>query len=357
MSLPALSVTLVTCNSRPWIAACLDSVLAQERVALEIVVVDNASTDGTLEILERYASRLRVIANPANTGFASAQNQAIAASTAQWVLTLNPDVLLDPSFAAALLEAAAADPRVGAVCGKLLRIRPDFTRFELAKIDSTGMFFTPQLRHFDRGWNELDNGQFDRTEYVFGASAAAALYRRSMIDEISLDGEFFDNDFFAYREDADVAWRAQLMGWRCLYSPRAVGWHVRRVTPANRGEVPRVLNMHSVKNRFLMRVKNMTGPLYRKLWWQASARDLAVLAGCLLFEHSSLAALPRVLAGLKRARAWRSHIMTGRRAADKYIASWFAPDPVALPYPSALVVFGSRAAAPVRAESAKAASM
>ena len=87
------------------------------------------------------------------------------------------------------------------------------------------------MRHFDRGWHEPDDGRFRRMEYVFGASAAAALYRREMVADISDGANFFDPDFFAYREDADVAWRAQLLGWRCLYVPAAVGYHVRTVNP------------------------------------------------------------------------------------------------------------------------------
>jgi len=89
------------------------------------------------------------------------------------------------------------------------------------RIDSTGMYFTPAMRHFDRGWHEPDGRRFQNPQYVFGASAAAALYRRQMIEDISVEGDLFDPDFFAYREDADVAWRAQLLGWRCIYTPAA----------------------------------------------------------------------------------------------------------------------------------------
>ena len=149
-------------------------------------------------------------------------------------------------------------------------------------MDSTGIYFTPMLRHLDRGSQEVDNGHFLNYEYVFGATAAAALYRREMIEDISLDGEFFDPDFFVYREDADVAWRAQLMGWRCLYTPYARGYHVRTVLPGNRRALPAVINMHSVKNRFLMRIKNMTGDLYRRNWFSITARDLLVVCCCLL---------------------------------------------------------------------------
>ncbi len=99
-------------------------------------------------------------------------------------------------------------------------------------VDSTGIYFNPMLRHLDRGSQEVDNGHYLQYEYVFGATAAAALYRRSMIEDISLDGEFFDTDFFVYREDADVAWRAQLMGWKCMYAPYAADITSARCCPA-----------------------------------------------------------------------------------------------------------------------------
>jgi GT2 family glycosyltransferase len=99
-------------------------------------------------------------------------------------------------------------------------------------VDSTGIYFNPMLRHLDRGSQEVDNGHYLQYEYVFGATAAAALYRRAMIEDISLDGEFFDSDFFVYREDADVAWRAQLMGWKCLYAPTPAAITCARCCPA-----------------------------------------------------------------------------------------------------------------------------
>ena len=128
-------------------------------------------------------------------------------------------------------------------------------------------------------------------EFVFGATAAAALYRREMIDDISLDGEFFDSDFFVYREDADVAWRAQLLGWKCIYVPYARGYHVRKVLPGNRGALPPEINMHSVKNRFLMRIKNISPDLYRRNMFSITVRDITVVLCCLIWEHSSLSCL------------------------------------------------------------------
>ena len=115
-----------------------------------------------------------------------------------------------------------------------------------------------QHRHPDRGTGEPVRDQFNRLQYVFGASGAAALYRRPMLEEVSLGGEYFDEDFFTYREDADLAWRAQLLGWKALYVPHAVASHERKVLPERRRSLPDVFNMHSVKNRFLLRIKNQT---------------------------------------------------------------------------------------------------
>ncbi|HVP47868.1 MAG TPA: glycosyltransferase family 2 protein [Bryobacteraceae bacterium] len=318
-----VSVTVVTHNSAPFIGRCLDAVLRQEYESLEVIVVDNFSEDETRLVLAPYRDRILLIENDSNTGFAAAQNQAIAVSRGQWILTLNPDVLLEPSFIARLVAAGGLDARAGSVCGKLLRLGRDLTVPPAARIDSTGIYFTPAVRHFDRGWNEADEGRFDQTEYVFGACAAAALYRREMIAEVSLDDGFFDPDFFTYREDADVAWRAQLLGWRCIYAPQAVAHHVRRLVNGSRHGASAILKMHSVKNRFLMRIKNMTGDLYRRNWLSATARDLLVIGGCLFYEPSSLPAFWRLAQCLPRAIAKRRRIMKRRVASDEYLAIWF----------------------------------
>lgn len=335
-------VTLVTFNSSLYIRRCLESILRQKGPQIEVVVVDNASTDGTRAILGDFRGRIRTIFSDSNLGFAEGQNRAIRASSAEWVLTLNPDVLLEPGFIRHLVEAGESDSGAGAVCGKLLSIGPGFEPLPDARIDSTGIFFTPAMRHFDRGWHELDGPYFERMEYVFGASAAAAIFRRRMIDDVSIDGHFFDPDFFVYREDADVAWRAQLLGWRCLYTPVAVGRHVRTVTPANRHSLPAVINMHSVKNRFLMRIKNTTAGVCRRCWAPMIARDLLVLGGTLLWEPSSLRAFWEVARRVPAALRQRRVIMSRRRASDEDLAGWFDFSPASRPV-------GQLAGAPARA--------
>jgi GT2 family glycosyltransferase len=247
-----------------------------------------------------------------------------------------------PGFIRALVEAGEADPQAGAVCGKLLSIGPGFRPLTRRIVDSAGLYFTPEMRHFDRGWHEPDGDCFNRAEYIFGASGAAALYRRSMIDDVAIDGAFFDPDFFYYREDADVAWRAQLLGWRCIYTPSATAYHVRAVSPENRRRVPPAINMHSVKNRFLLRIKNATPDLYRRHWLPMTWRDVLVVGGCLFAEPRSLPAFWKLAGCVPRALRARRQIMSRRRAGDQFIARWFNSEPASQPLSVAPV--GERAA-------------
>ena len=327
-----VSVTIVTYNSGRFIKRCLESVLAQKYIAAKRSLLSI-----TLPTTERWTfwSNLKTAARLFTTmrisGFAAAQNQAIALSRGDWVLTLNPDVLLLPNFIQSLVDAGQMDKRIGTVCGKLLAILATFDLPEKPLVDSTGIYFTPMLRHLDRGSQEVDNGHYLHHEYVFGATAAAALYRRTMIEDVAIQGEFFDEEFFVYREDADVAWRAQLLGWRCMYTPHARGYHVRNVLPGNRRALPSVINMHSVKNRFLMRLKNMTGDLYRRNWLAITTRDVVVLGCCLVREHSSLKAFWYVAKNWKRVMAKRREIMSRKCVDDDYMASWFHYEPVSHP--------------------------
>jgi GT2 family glycosyltransferase len=337
-----VSVTIITYDSGRFIKRCLESVLDQDYPFKEIIIIDNHSSDGTADILEQFEDRCRIVYNPENIGFAAAQNQAIALSNSEWILTLNPDVLLLQGFIEALVNAGNLDPRVGTVCGKLLTMTSGFDFPEKPLVDSTGIYFTPNLRHLDRGSLEVDNGHFRNYEYVFGATAAAALYRREMIDDISIGGEFFDVDFFVYREDADVAWRAQLLGWKCLYAPYARGYHVRKVTPGNRRALPAVINMHSVKNRFLLRMKNMTWDLYRRNFFSITARDFVVVGCCLLREQTSLTAFPFLFRNWKNVVAKRREIMQRQRVDDAYMASWFNFRPVSKPAPKKFTALVAR---------------
>jgi GT2 family glycosyltransferase len=318
-----VSVTIVTWNSAADLGRCLDSLGRQTLPPGQVVVVDNASQDASAAIARAHPIVSAFEQNRENRGFAGGQNQAIRASDGELVLTLNPDVVLAPGFLAILSERARASRRWGTLCGKLLRLGRDGRRLDPPRVDSTGIVFTRAFRHLDRGSGEIDHGQWEHEEPIFGASAAAAMYRRDMIADVSIDGEFFDESFFAYREDADVAWRAQLLGWEALYVPSAIGEHVRRVVPERRGSLPPELNRHSVRNRFLMRLKNADAAVWRRCGLRGVGRDLTVLAGCLLWEWRSLPGLADAIRLAPRALRARRHIVARRRRTGREIAKWF----------------------------------
>ena len=326
MSRPLVSVVVVTYDSERDISRCVDSILRQTYSPLEALVIDNDSTDRTEEIVRRFGDRVRFVKNTTNEGFAAAHNQGIRRTEGKYYLALNPDVEMTPNFVEELQKAVALDLSVGAVSGKLLRFEK---RDGKNLIDSTGIYMTPSLRHLDRGSGQPDDGQYDRPQYVFGASGAAALYRRQMLEDVSLNGEVFDEDFFAYREDADLAWRAQLMGWKALYTPRAVATHERRVLPERRRSLPDAINMHSVKNRFLLRIKNQTSLEFLALLPPALWRDLQVLGYVLLFERSSLPGLVFVFRHLGKTCSKRRWVMSQKKTRGRDMLRWFRNRPVA----------------------------
>ena len=208
-----VTVGIVTWNSAACLESCLASVRAQTHRPVELLVVDNHSADGTRPLLERLTAPGERVQLDRNTGFSSAHNLAIRRTRGTYYLALNPDVILAPDFVSVLAQTLDVEPHAGAATGKL-RLAD-----EPARLDSTGIVMVPEQRHFDRGQGQVDRGQYDRTEPVFGASGAAAFLRREMLDDVAIEGEVFDEDFFAYREDVDLAWRAQWRGWRCLYVP------------------------------------------------------------------------------------------------------------------------------------------
>lgn len=327
-----VSITIVTWNSARHLRECLASIEQQDYSPVELIILDNASTDETREILREYESRFRVIYNPTNTGFAAGQNQAMRTARGEWILCLNPDILLRPNFVSQLVAAGEAYPAAGAMCGKLLRWKPQESHKRTDIIDSTGVYFTRNMRHLDRGAEETDSGQYDRLQYVFGATGAAVMFRRDFIEAVSVDGELFDEQFFSFREDGDLAWRAQLMGHKYLYTPKAVAWHVRRVTPERRQDLPHIINWHSVKNRWLMRAKNASWWLTLRLALPVFWRDLQALGYAVLRDRSMLSAIfyrfrPEVR---RRLRHQRNTIQSRRKVSDRELLWWFSNSPRAV---------------------------
>jgi GT2 family glycosyltransferase len=328
-----ISVTIVTWNSGPDITRCLDGLAAQTAAPREVVVVDNASADNSALLVGTHPLGARLIRNNSNQGFTAGHNRAIAETVGAWVLVLNPDVVLAPDFLEQCLAATAGRERVGSVAGKLLRMTrplpdgppshwPEET-WSGGVIDSTGILVTPQCRHLDRGAGEQDRGQYDEAQYVFGVSGAAAFYRRKMLEETAVAGEIFDEDFFSFREDADLSWRGQLLEWDTIYWPAARALHRRSVTPRRRRRLDPTINRHSVKNRFLLRIKNQTAGHALRFLFPTLLRDLLVLGALFTVERTSLPALPWLWHNRRRIFKKRKEIMGRRTRPGAEVNTWF----------------------------------
>lgn len=306
MNNKTLSIHIVTYNSADDIIECLTAVLAQDYPIDQIVVVDNASGDGCVEKVRTFFDRLEVVSapsvesnrpsllllpNPTNTGFAPAHNQAIAASKSDYCLVLNPDLTLAPDYVSRLVARMEANPLIGSATGKLL------LKADPQLVDSTGLRMNKARRAFDRGAGELAVN-WQQSGPVFGVSGAAAMYSRRLIDDISIEGEFFDSDFFAYKEDVDVAWRAMLLGWQGYFDAEAIGYHERGWKTSGRNSKPMFIRRISYINRYKMIYKNERAGMLLKTMLLSLPYELAAHGYMLLKEPGVLKAWGSFFAAL-----------------------------------------------------------
>lgn len=225
MSDVEISVIVVNWNRRQLLRQCLRSLERQHYAGFEVILVDNGSQDGSLRMVQQefgHGARfpLRIVANPVNRGFCAANNQGIALAQGRFVALLNNDAEADPGWLAALRRAFDYGPDVGMAASKILVMG------EPQRIDKAGHLIYPDGQNRGRGSGELDCGQYDRLEEVLWPDGCAAMYRKSMLEQIG----GFDEDFFAYGDDAELGLRARIAGWRCLYIPEAVVRHHRAAT-------------------------------------------------------------------------------------------------------------------------------
>lgn len=245
-------VIVLNWNGIDLVEACLDSLLEQTYPA-EVVVVDNGSTDGSVELLEKKYSKIHLFKEDKNHGFAGGVNIGIKFAMdngADAVALFNNDTVAEENWVENLVDSLQDQPDVGVVTSRL-------TQMDKKHLDSTGDFYTTWGMPFPRGRNQKAEGNFLKREYVFGASGGASLYRTKVFDDIGV----FDETFFAYLEDVDISFRAQLAGWKVSYEPSAVAYHHISATSARMGSFSRY---HTVKNFHLLYLKNMPGYLFWK---------------------------------------------------------------------------------------------
>jgi GT2 family glycosyltransferase len=223
-AIPLVSAIVVNRNGGAMLHDALASLFAQTWPALEVILVDNASSDGSADQAARcFGDRLTVIRNAKNEGFARGNNIGFTAARGDWLFLLNPDAICDPDVIAQLMQFVAGRAEVGQLACRVVRAsQPNF-------FDSAGLLLYPDGVSRPRGWQEKDQGQYDRAEEVLAPHGCACALRRAMLDQI---GDF-DEDFFCYFEDLDLGVRGQLAGWKCWYVPAARVLHQKSATAGN----------------------------------------------------------------------------------------------------------------------------
>lgn len=341
-------VSIVTWNSMKFLPDALASLKGQTYEDISLIIVDNASTDGVVDFVRAHHPYAVVLRNPKNRGFSHGHNQAIAYARAHlrtegeelFMLVMNPDIILEPNYIETVVGRMTQRRDAGSVGGKLLKMYQtgeEDVLMEQVKsdtIDSTGMRIMRSRRGVERGAGETDDeSQYGRTEEVFGVSGALAMYRLSALEDIAYRGEFFDEDFFAYKEDVDIAWRLRLRGWVSLYVPFAKAYHYRTAYGRERTSVLELIrrrrvrseavNFFSYRNHILLLMKNDTAvnamlhaPLI--LWY-----EFRKFLYMLFFEPRTLRAIAAAIRLTPRMLRKRRLAMSRATVRSADIRQWF----------------------------------
>jgi GT2 family glycosyltransferase len=309
---PHVTVVVPNWNGERLLNLCLSSLRGQSFKDFETVLADNGSTDNSVEFVAQNFPEVRVVRLEENRGFSTAVNAGIkASSNAEHVALLNNDTEVDPGWLEALVRAAERHPEAGLFASKLV----DFD--DRRVLDGAGDALRKSGLPYRIGHGEIDRGQFDREAFVFGACAGAALYRRSLFDEIGL----FDEDFFSYCEDGDISFRAQLAGYRCVYVPGSVVYHMGGASTG--GKRSPTATRLGTQNSLNLLVKNLPAPLGWKMLPSLLAGQLLRLATAVVFRGGLLRAYLSGLAGVWRLLPQmlkkREEIQKRRRVSEDYV--------------------------------------
>ncbi|MBI5879021.1 MAG: glycosyltransferase family 2 protein [Chloroflexi bacterium] len=317
-----VSIVIPTWNGKKWLQKCLPTVCAQTFREFETVVVDNGSTDGTTEWISANFPSVRVICNPCNFGFGRATNQGIISTCSPYVVTLNNDTEVATDWLECLMRTAQKEPYIGMWASKMIFAE------QRKIINSTGISIDKCGIAWDRMGGDEDRANGSEPFEVFGPCGGAALYSRDMLEDVGL----FDEDFFAYHDDVDLAWRGRLRGWHCRYVPTAVVYHYH--SSSTRDAISGKWRLLG-RNKIAMILKNYPSP---QLWWYAPfiiAYDLMMSLYALCTRGESSHILGRV-DGLREWHVhWRKRMLIQQRR-TMTSAEW---ERIVSPIPSPWAVF------------------
>lgn len=318
-----ISLLLINFNNYPFIKTCIDSVLNQSLPFDEILIFDNGSKDGSVNFLNGLKD-VGIYFNKENIGFCSAFNFLYEKSKGDFILLINPDVKLPVDFNEKLKYFIKSIDlkNIGSIAPKILRAEGDELN-ETDIIDSTGIYLNPFFRALDRGSNEKDTGKYEKMEYVFGSTGALSLFNKKALEDIKFEKQVLDERFFVYREDFDLSFRLQWKGYKTIYNPLIFAYHKRYNLPERRRNMPKEINYHSLKNRFLIRAKNESILLFLVLSPLTFIYEILIFIYCLFFERSSLRSYIYFLKNFKSTLKWRRFTLKYRNVSSFYILSYF----------------------------------
>ncbi len=263
---PLTSIVIPNWNGAHHLPTCLDSLRRQTYPHIEVIVTDNGSTDESLALLARDYPEVRVLALGENRGFTGACNAGMRAARGEFVVLLNNDTEADARWVEEIVAAFERYPEAGIVASKMLL----FDRRDT--FHTAGDFYRVNGIPGNRGVWQKNEGQYDREEAVFSACGGSAAYRRAMLDQVGL----LDEGFFYSCEDLDLAWRAQLAGWQCVYAPRAIVYHKLQATGGGA-----TASFHDGRNFIYLLVKDYPGDLWRAHWRAILRAQLRITAEAL----------------------------------------------------------------------------
>lgn len=310
MDKKSVSIIIVNYNGLDFLKRCLSSLLVQTYEDIEIIFVDNGSRDNSVAYVRKEFPSVRIIANKENFGFAKGNNIGIKEAKGDLIATLNNDTEVVPVWIEELVRVINSGKDVGMCASKMLFMK------DPKMINSTGVRISRSGACWDRGMSEKDMGQYESIEDIFGPCAGAAMYKRDMLQEVGL----FDEDFCAYMEDVDLAFRGKLAGWKCLYVPKAIVYHVHGGTA---GYVTDYTVYHGNRNIIWNCVKNFpTGLLVTSIPWIVG-RNIAVIPYYFLKGRGNIILKSKIdaIRGIPKMMAKRSH-NNSKNDIKKYIETW-----------------------------------
>lgn len=311
MSVPLFSIVIPHWNAKHFLQPCLDSLRAQTHKSIEVIIVDNASSDGSQAYVKEHYPEVILIELDENKGFTGACNIGMETAQGEIISLLNNDTEVEPDWVTEIISAFERHPDVGMIASKMLLFD------QRDHIHTTGDFFTTDGRAGNRGVWEKDEGQYNTEDYVFSACGGSSAYRKSMLDKIGL----LDDDYFFLLEDVDLAWRAQLAGYKVLYVPTAVVYHH---LSASGGGV--TASFHDGRNSIWIVVKNLPRKLWRKYGWQIFKRQIGITWEAIRAwrgeaARARLRGIARGLLTLPGALKKRKQIQAMKTVTDDYIDS------------------------------------